>query len=108
MFSPTCFPGEAEYVVAVFMFMRLLGYPAEKISIITSYNGQKALIRDVLERRCASHVLFGRPARVTTVDKFQGQQNDCTLRPPNPTNQSSCLSYDWNRISSIPDALVHS
>lgn len=70
--------GEAEYVVQTFMLMRLLGYPAERISIITSYNGQKNLIRDVLERRCAHNPLFGRPARVTTVDKFQGQQNDCT------------------------------
>ena len=32
--------GEAEYVVAVFQYMRLLGYPADSISIITSYNGQ--------------------------------------------------------------------
>jgi hypothetical protein len=70
--------GEAEYIVQTFMLMRLLGYPADKISIITSYNGQKFLIRDVLQRRCAHNPLFGEPARVTTVDKFQGQQNDCT------------------------------
>ena len=37
---------EAEYCVAVFMYMRLIGYPAEKISILTTYNGQKHLIRD--------------------------------------------------------------
>ena len=42
---------EAEYVVAVFMFMRLLGYPAKKISILTTYNGQKHLIRDVVRAR---------------------------------------------------------
>ena len=41
--------GEAEYVVAVYMYMRLLGYPANKISILTTYNGQKHLIRDVLK-----------------------------------------------------------
>merc|ERR1711966_345062 len=29
--------GEAEYVVQMYMYMRLLGYPAEKISIITTY-----------------------------------------------------------------------
>lgn len=70
--------GEAEYVVAVYQFMRLLGYPAEKISILTTYNGQKNLIRDVLAQRCRSAV-FGQPARVTTVDKYQGQQNDYIL-----------------------------
>jgi intron-binding protein aquarius len=57
--------GEAEYVVAVFQYMRLLGYPAEKISIITTYNGQKHLIRDVINQRCKS-AMFGRPACITT------------------------------------------
>lgn len=68
---------EAEYCVAVFMYMRLLGYPAEKISILTTYNGQKHLIRDVINTRCADQL--GRPAKVTTVDKYQGQQNDYIL-----------------------------
>ncbi|XP_022090524.1 intron-binding protein aquarius-like [Acanthaster planci] len=70
---------EAEYVVAVFMYMRLLGYPAEKISILTTYNGQKHLIRDVINQRCASNPLIGQPSKVTTVDRFQGQQNDYIL-----------------------------
>lgn len=85
---------EAEYVVAVYMYMRLLGYeetpetapllmchcryPANKISIITSYNGQKHLIRDVVQQRCVGHPLFGAPHKISTVDRFQGQQNDCT------------------------------
>jgi len=71
--------GEAEYVVATYMFMRLIGYPAHKISIITTYNGQKNLIRDVIQQRCANNPLFGAPAKITTVDKFQGQQNDYIL-----------------------------
>jgi hypothetical protein len=54
--------------------MRLMGYPANKISFLTTYNGQKALLKDVVEQRCAHNPLFGRPARITTVDKFQGQQ----------------------------------
>ncbi|XP_022909695.2 RNA helicase aquarius isoform X1 [Onthophagus taurus] len=70
---------EAEYCVAVFMFMRLIGYPANKISILTTYNGQKHLIRDVINTRCAENPLIGRPHKVTTVDKYQGQQNDYIL-----------------------------
>lgn len=70
---------EAEYVVAVFMYMRLAGYPAERISILTTYNGQKHLIRDVIASRCGENPLIGRPAKVTTVDKYQGQQNDFVL-----------------------------
>ncbi|KAK3818811.1 MAG: aquarius [Benniella sp.] len=71
--------GEAEYVVAVYQYMRLLGYPAEKITILTTYNGQKDLIRDVLNQRCSWNPIFGWPARVATVDKYQGQQNDYVL-----------------------------
>ncbi|KAF8940749.1 hypothetical protein BGZ47_007611 [Haplosporangium gracile] len=71
--------GEAEYVVAVYQYMRLLGYPAEKITILTTYNGQKDLIRDVLNQRCSWNPIFGRPLAVTTVDKYQGQQNDYVL-----------------------------
>lgn len=70
--------GEAEYVVSVYMYMRLLGYPASKISILTTYNGQKLLIRDVVQRRCTACGI-GPPSKVTTVDKFQGQQNDFIL-----------------------------
>jgi intron-binding protein aquarius len=44
--------GEAEYIVSVYIYMRLIGYPANKISILTTYNGQKLLIRDVINKRC--------------------------------------------------------
>ncbi|KAG6679823.1 hypothetical protein I3842_13G010800 [Carya illinoinensis] len=71
--------GEAEYVVSIYMYMRLLGYPANKISILTTYNGQKLLIRDVINRRCVPYDFIGPPSKVTTVDKFQGQQNDFIL-----------------------------
>lgn len=71
--------GEAEYAVALFMYMRLLGYPAAKISILTMYVGQKALIRDVLGHRCKNNRLFGLPRIVSTVDRYQGEQNDCKL-----------------------------
>eukprot|EP00397_Hematodinium_sp_SG-2012_P003433 GEMP01003441.1.p1 GENE.GEMP01003441.1~~GEMP01003441.1.p1 ORF type:complete len:1407 (+),score=338.32 GEMP01003441.1:43-4263(+) len=71
--------GEAEMVVAMFMYMRIMGYPAEKITILSTYNGQKDLIKDVLRQRCGWNPLFGEPLKVTTVDKYQGQQNDYVL-----------------------------
>ncbi|EDV30219.2 uncharacterized protein Dana_GF23169 [Drosophila ananassae] len=70
---------EAEYIVAVYTYMRLLGYPAAKISILTTYNGQKHLIRDVINARCGNNPLIGWPHKITTVDKYQGQQNDYIL-----------------------------
>ncbi len=71
--------GEAEFVCATYQYMRLLGYPAHSISVITSYNGQKNLLRDVFRRRCASHPMFGLPHKISTLDRFQGQQNDYVL-----------------------------
>ncbi|KAL5598799.1 hypothetical protein BROUX41_003867 [Berkeleyomyces rouxiae] len=71
--------GEAEYAVAIYQYMRLLGYPASKISILTTYAGQRALIRDVLQHRCARNPIFGMPRAVATVDKYQGEQNDYVI-----------------------------
>ncbi|KAI8662720.1 Pre-mRNA-splicing factor [Fusarium sp. Ph1] len=68
--------GEAEYAVAIYQYMRLLGYPAEKITILTTYAGQRALVKDVLSHRCARNPIFGLPKAVATVDKYQGEQND--------------------------------
>lgn len=68
--------GEAEFVVALFMYMRLQGYPPDKITILSTYNGQKHLIRDILRNRCEENPAFGFPEKVTTVDRYQGQQND--------------------------------
>jgi intron-binding protein aquarius len=72
--------GEAEYVVAVFQYLRLAGWPAASIAMLTTYNGQKALLNDIVRKRCAPYPeLFGVPAAVETVDKFQGQQADIVL-----------------------------
>ncbi|PMD43421.1 DEAD helicases superfamily protein-like protein [Hyaloscypha variabilis F] len=71
--------GEAEYAVAIYQYMRLLGYPASSISILATYAGQRALIKDVLSHRCAKNPLFGLPKTVTTVDKYQGEQNDYVI-----------------------------
>ncbi|EED18330.1 DEAD helicases superfamily protein (Aquarius), putative [Talaromyces stipitatus ATCC 10500] len=71
--------GEAEYAVAIYQYMRLLGYPASKITILTAYAGQKALIRDILSHRCAKIPIFGMPRIVTTIDQYQGEQNDYVI-----------------------------
>lgn len=89
--------GEAEYAVAIYQYMRLLGYAASKISILTTYAGQKALIRDVLAHRCKANRLFGLPRIVTTVDKYQGEQNDCKrcpfLHPPGARARHKLIPY---------------
>lgn len=75
--------GEAEYAIALYQYMRLLGYPADKITILTMYNGQKALLQEICSRRCASTKadkdVFGMPRVITTVDQYQGEQNDYVI-----------------------------
>jgi len=53
------------------MYMRLLGYPAQTITILTTYNGQKFLIRDVLNKRCAKNPLLGMPMKVRRIIKIK-------------------------------------
>jgi intron-binding protein aquarius len=73
--------GEAEYVVALFQYMVLIGYSPNQISIITTYNGQKELISDIVSERCGGGTpLAGvSPKAISTVDQYQGQQNDIIL-----------------------------
>lgn len=73
--------GEAEYSVALFQYLVLIGYPPEKISILTTYNGQKELISDILSQRCGEGTpLEGmKPGAISTVDQYQGQQNDLVI-----------------------------
>lgn len=83
--SPTAYfyqnVGEAEYVVALFQYMVLIGHSPSKISILTTYNGQKQLIEDIVSQRCGDGTpLEGvRPRAISTVDQYQGQQNDFVL-----------------------------
>jgi intron-binding protein aquarius len=83
--------GEAEYAVAIYQYMRLLGYPASKITILATYAGQRALIQDVLAHRCSQNPLFGLPKIVATVDKYQGEQNDCRCPTPKLMNFSNLV-----------------
>ena len=71
--------GEAEFIVLQFIYMRLLGYPGDKITILTTYNGQKQKIKEVLKERCGTNPFIGEPNKISTVDKYQGQQNDYIL-----------------------------
>ena len=85
--------------------MRLLGYPSSKISILTTYAGQRQLIKDVLHRRCFKNPLFGMPSCVTTVDKYQGEQNDCRSPSPLSTFYRANPNPRPTRLTIIPISL---
>lgn len=74
---------EAEYIINLFQYLLFIGYPCDKLSILTAYNGQKELIIDMLAQRCPRSIsLFNDviPNKiVSTIDQYQGQQNDYIL-----------------------------
>jgi intron-binding protein aquarius len=95
--------GEAEYAVAIYQYMRLLGYPASKITILTTYAGQRALIRDICEHRCANQI-FGMPKIIATVDKYQGEQNDCRYTTSMIVIWQRYADRLFYRCHSVPDS----
>eukprot|EP01053_Blabericola_migrator_P000810 Blabericola_migrator_1__809@NODE_11_length_24785_cov_110_100736_g8_i0_p1_GENE_NODE_11_length_24785_cov_110_100736_g8_i0NODE_11_length_24785_cov_110_100736_g8_i0_p1_ORF_typecomplete_len1530_score316_00Aquarius_N/PF16399_5/1_5e104AAA_11/PF13086_6/9_2e33AAA_12/PF13087_6/1_5e31AAA_30/PF13604_6/9_7e10AAA_30/PF13604_6/0_00068AAA_19/PF13245_6/3_5e03AAA_19/PF13245_6/7_2e13UvrDhelicase/PF00580_21/3_3e03UvrDhelicase/PF00580_21/8_7e08Viral_helicase1/PF01443_18/27Viral_helicase1/PF01443_18/0_00021DEAD/PF002 len=89
---------EANMVVATYAFMRMVGYPADKISVLAWYNGQKDLLKKLFKDKCQWNPLLGLPKRITTVDKFQGQQNDYVLLSLVRTKRTSYMT-DMRRLT---------
>ncbi|RHY31399.1 hypothetical protein DYB32_003549 [Aphanomyces invadans] len=67
---------EGLYLVQVFQYMRLIGYAADRIAVLTTYAGQKELLWSMFQPGKAA---FGLPSSIATVDEFQGQQRDFVL-----------------------------
>ncbi|KAF1319864.1 Intron-binding protein aquarius, partial [Globisporangium splendens] len=65
---------EARFIVSLFKYMLAIGYDAAKITILTTYNAQKELLQRLLRREDSLP-----KCKVSTVDRFQGQQNDFIL-----------------------------
>jgi intron-binding protein aquarius len=61
------------------MYLVLKGIDGDRITILSTYNGQKELIREILTKKCSWHQRFGKPRKITTVDRYQGQQNDFVI-----------------------------
>ena len=70
---------EAEYCIGIFMYMCLVGYNPENITILCTYNGQKELIKEIYNKKCTWNKLFSNIGKICTVDKYQGQQNDYVI-----------------------------
>ncbi|WBW72426.1 U2-type spliceosomal complex ATPase Cwf11 [Schizosaccharomyces osmophilus] len=63
--------GEAEYAIAIYQYMRMLGYPADEIGICTLYGSQVALLREILNVRCSNNSFFGLPLFVETAKDLE-------------------------------------
>ena len=77
---------EAKFLVALCRYLLQQGYKADQITLLTTYTGQMYAIRDCLQEEDAireSLKAENDPSvgcvRVTTVDNFQGEENDIIL-----------------------------
>ena len=64
---------EATFLVALCRYLLQQGYKAEQITLLTTYTGQMFAMRDCLKHEKLESV------RLTTVDNFQGEENDIIL-----------------------------
>ena len=81
-----CNQTEAEACAALCKYLLLVGVPPASISIITPYKGQKTLITNILRKQnCIQPFRRDQPpARgttitVSTVDRYQGDENDIVI-----------------------------
>ena len=77
---------EAKFLVALCRHLMQQGYKAEQITLLTTYTGQMYAIRDCLQEEDAIRESLRAEndpsvgcVRVTTVDNFQGEENDIIL-----------------------------
>ena len=67
---------EARFLVALCRYFLQQGYKAEQITLLTTYMGQMFAIRDRIRDENDQAI---RTVRLTTVDNFQGEENDIIL-----------------------------
>ena len=67
---------EATFVVALCRYLLQQGYIAGQITLLTTYTGQMIAIRDCLKQQNDEEL---KGVRLTTVDNFQGEENDIIL-----------------------------
>lgn len=70
--------GEAEYLVSLYRYMRLLGYPREKIDLVATTRLQKKRIEQLAKQKCKQG-FFGTPAVFTTAEYCGERCNDYVL-----------------------------
>ncbi|EER27806.1 hypothetical protein CPC735_031420 [Coccidioides posadasii C735 delta SOWgp] len=67
---------EAKMVVGFYLYLYMNGIPAEDITVLTFYNGQRKKILKALKE---VPLLQGQYSKVVTVDSYQGEENEIVL-----------------------------
>jgi len=78
---------EAEYLVALCRYLLLQGYEPSQITILTGYSGQLTEMKRMMPKAEFEGV------RVTTVDNFQGEENDVILLSLVRSNNQGSIGF---------------
>ncbi|XP_065226654.1 NFX1-type zinc finger-containing protein 1-like [Planococcus citri] len=65
---------EADFMIQLCRYILLQGYPADQITILTTYTGQMFLLREMKR----DHAIM-KSVKVIVVDKYQGEENNIIL-----------------------------
>ncbi|CAL1544824.1 unnamed protein product, partial [Lymnaea stagnalis] len=79
---------EAEYVVALCKYLLLQGYDQSQITILTTYTGQVFAIKKMMH-----NARMGMCVTVTSVDHFQGEENDIILLSLVRSNEENNVGF---------------
>ena len=90
---------EARYLVALCRYLLQQGYRANEITLLTTYMGQMFAIKDILREEDLETL---RSVRLTTVDNFQGEENDIILLSLVRSNKTEKVGF----IQSVNRACV--
>ena len=78
---------EAEYLVQLCRYLLLQGYEPSQITVLTGYSGQLSEMKKLMPKATFEGV------RATTVDNFQGEENDVILLSLVRSNTSGSIGF---------------
>ena len=81
---------EGKFLVALCHYLLQQGYRAEQITLLTTYTGQMFAIRDWLNEENDEEL---KSVRLTTVDNFQGEENDIILLSLVRSNENEKVGF---------------
>ncbi|KLJ09887.1 hypothetical protein EMPG_14680 [Blastomyces silverae] len=77
---------EARMIVGFFIYLHLNGVAVQDITVLTFYNGQR---KKILKALRDSRLLQGQYIKVSTVDSYQGEENEIVLLSLVRSNENS-------------------
>ena len=85
---------EALYLIALCQFLLKKSYAPSQITMLATYSGQFLLIRKLLREKAITDV------KITTVDNFQGEENDIILLSLVRSNSKNIIGFlkEENRV----------